>query len=209
MSQINHKKAELIYIGDPMCSWCYGFSPELDKIKDSFPDIKFTMVMGGLRAGGDEGMDELRGFLTEHWKEVEKTSGQKFNHAILKTKGFTYDTEPACKAVTLIRNLYPQSEYHFFKLLQKAFYVDNQSPLDVNTYLSIMEHLKLDTKVFHKEIFKDKAKDIVNADFQYSQNLGVTGFPTLIMKVENKYYRLTSGYAKAEKIINIMVDRGL
>lgn len=24
---------EVIYVGDPMCSWCYGIAPELDKLK--------------------------------------------------------------------------------------------------------------------------------------------------------------------------------
>jgi putative protein-disulfide isomerase len=79
--------------------------------------------------------------------------------------------------------------------------------MDVNTYLSIMEHLNLDTKTFHKEIYRDKAKDLVYADFELTKQLGVAGFPTLILRSENKYYRLTSGYAKADKIIRIIEDR--
>lgn len=70
------KNYELIYIGDPMCSWCYGFSPELEKVKQAYPTIKFTMIMGGLRAGGNESLEDLSGYLKGHWKEVEKASDQ-------------------------------------------------------------------------------------------------------------------------------------
>lgn len=30
---IHNNKPALIYIGDPLCSWCYGIAPELDKLK--------------------------------------------------------------------------------------------------------------------------------------------------------------------------------
>jgi putative protein-disulfide isomerase len=202
-------KNEIIYVGDPMCSWCYGFGPELDQVKAAFPEVSFKMVMGGLRAGGTESLEDLRDFLAHHWEDVEKASGQRFNHGILKSKGFIYDTTPACKAVTLIRRLYPEHEYAFFQLLQKAFFHDNQSPVEVLTYLSILEHLKLDTKEFNKLIYKDDAKDFVNEDFQLTQDLGVNGFPTLIAKVDGKYYRLTSGYMKADRLINMLKDRGM
>ena len=39
----------LIYIADPMCSWCYGFGPELSKLLARHPDATVDVVMGGLR----------------------------------------------------------------------------------------------------------------------------------------------------------------
>ena len=35
-SNLNAQRDTLIYIGDPMCSWCYGFAPEMDKILEAF-----------------------------------------------------------------------------------------------------------------------------------------------------------------------------
>lgn len=31
---IAQEKAKLIYIGDPLCSWCYGFSEEFSQVVD-------------------------------------------------------------------------------------------------------------------------------------------------------------------------------
>ena len=39
----------LIYIGDAMCSWCHGFSPELDQVILDNPNFDLKLVMGGLR----------------------------------------------------------------------------------------------------------------------------------------------------------------
>lgn len=205
----SNQKDTLIYVGDPMCSWCYGFTPELQQIKDAFPEAHFVMVMGGLRAHGQESMEDLSAFLWEHWKEVQKASGQKFNFAILKASNFYYDTEPACRAVALVRSLYPEYEFAFFKALQQAFYFDNLDPTDVDTFLKILTDLKLDTKEFEKTFKRQVAKEMVEQDFQTAAALQATGFPSLYAVINGKYYKATSGYQKAEKIIHLLKDRGM
>ena len=41
----------LVYFADPMCSWCYGFSPVIREIADHFGErLPVEVVMGGLRA---------------------------------------------------------------------------------------------------------------------------------------------------------------
>ena len=41
----------LVYLADPMCSWCYGFSPVIAAIAERFEDrMPLQLVMGGLRA---------------------------------------------------------------------------------------------------------------------------------------------------------------
>ncbi len=39
----------LLYIADPLCSWCYGFGPELSKLLARHPGARLDLVMGGLR----------------------------------------------------------------------------------------------------------------------------------------------------------------
>ena len=42
----------LIYFTDPMCSWCYGFSPVIDEIRRAYGDaLPIRVVMGGLCLG--------------------------------------------------------------------------------------------------------------------------------------------------------------
>ena len=46
--------ATLHYVGDPMCSWCWGMSPVMAETARwcRAEGLGFRIVMGGLRAGG-------------------------------------------------------------------------------------------------------------------------------------------------------------
>lgn len=199
----------LIYIGDPMCSWCYGFSPELDKIKNAFPHTPMEMVMGGLRAGGTETMMELKDFLHHHWIEVQQATGQRFNFAILKNDDVLYDTEPACRAVVLAGKLNPEIKYAYFKAVQESFYLNNNLPNDTDTYVQIAIKFGLDPKVFHRKFEEKQAKMDAYSEFDLAKSMGITGFPALVAKINGKLYLATNGYQKAERIITLLQNRGL
>ena len=67
---IAQDKTTIIYVGDPMCSWCYGFSPEITKVKEQFPLLDFRIVLGGLRPNGKEEINGMADFLKKHWEHV-------------------------------------------------------------------------------------------------------------------------------------------
>lgn len=195
-------KPKLIYFGDPMCSWCYGFSPEMSEALDSLAeDVDFQLVMGGLRPYNTETMADLGDFLQHHWEDVNKRSGQPFSYEILKDKTFVYDTEPACRAVVLMRELKPESEFDFFKKVQTEFYKENKNTNLTKTYAELAKEYGLDKTEFAKKFESDEYKAKVNEDFTYSQNIGVRSFPTLILKNGENTYLIAQGYVEAETII--------
>ncbi len=50
---------ELIYFVDPMCSWCWGFSPVILSIRQTFADrLSLRVVLGGLFPGTSRNMNE-------------------------------------------------------------------------------------------------------------------------------------------------------
>ena len=68
-------QTKLIYIADPMCSWCYGFSNELSTAIDNLGDkVELQLIMGGLRPYNTETIQDLGEFLRGHWKHVEERS---------------------------------------------------------------------------------------------------------------------------------------
>ena len=81
----------IIYIGDPMCSWCYGFGPELAGFLKAIPEPKLDIVMGGLRAGGDQVVTaEFRGFLLDHWAQLLECWGQDVRLESPRVRRYTY-----------------------------------------------------------------------------------------------------------------------
>jgi hypothetical protein len=121
----------LIYVGDAMCSWCYGFARPLDDLlgdpQDAAP-LQLALLMGGLRPFTKEPMSPARADeLAGHWLLVEETSGQPFARApdtALHRRNFVYDTEPASRATVTVRSLWPQHVWRYFKAVQQAFYAE-------------------------------------------------------------------------------------
>ncbi len=195
-------KATLIYIGDPMCSWCYGLSDELTAVRDYYGDeLDYELVLGGLRPYNTETMTDLKDFLTHHWEDVNKASGQPFSYGILDNAEITYDTEPPCRAVRIVRELDNDSAFAFFSAVQSDFYLKNKNMHLADSYHeSIEKYTNLSVDEFDSVFSSAQAKEDIKLDFQRSSELGVRSFPTLILKVNGEYTVIAKGYAKAAQM---------
>lgn len=204
------KIKDIIYIGDPQCSWCWGIAAEMQHIYDFAhkSEINFAIMVGGLRVGGGQAWDaEFKDFLRHHWQQVEQRSGQKFSTTLFDLPEFDYDTEPACRAIVAAKNqcdklkLDSQLVLDFFVATQKKFYVDSQDPKQVDFYKSICDELDLDFETFAKLFNSDEIKAQTTAEFNISRNWGVTGYPTLLASDGAQLQLISSGYQKSELII--------
>lgn len=192
---------KLIYVGDPMCSWCYGFAPQLDKLVNKYnSQMEIELVTGGLRPYNEQSMVELKEFLTGHWQEVNKRSKQPFSYDILDREDLSYDTEPACRAVVVVRAMNPKMEFEFFKLTQEAFYYQNKNLGAVETYFPILDKLGLDKGTFEKHFNSEEYKNLVKKDFERASALGVRGFPSTLLEINGERIILSRGYTTAEQI---------
>ena len=97
---------ELFYIADPMCSWCWGFSPVIGALHESLGGrVRTSLVAGGLRVGGSHALThEIKETVLHHWHEVEDQTGQPFNFDFDMPEGFIYNTEPSCRAAVTVRH---------------------------------------------------------------------------------------------------------
>ena len=193
---------EVLYFGDPMCSWCYGFSPEFSKLYNSHQDeFKFSFYMGGLRPHNKQSMFELAEFLKGHWSEVHKRSGQPFSYDILESTEINYDTEPACRAVVTAKTLVPEHAFNIFKDIQKAFYAENKNPINTQTYTEIFLKYGIEKTQFTELFLSQKMRDETQSEFDYASSLGVRGFPSVVIKQGEKMTLIASGYLTYEELI--------
>ena len=192
---------KLIYVGDPMCSWCYGFAPQLDKLVQQYKgEMEIELVTGGLRPYNQQSISELKDFLTNHWQEVNKRTQQAFSYDILDRADLKYDTEPACRAVVVVRHMDSKKEFDFFKIIQKAFYFENKNLGAVESYYPALDKLGLDKEVFALQFNSEEYKKLVQKDFERAGNLGVRGFPSVLLETNGKVIVLSRGYTTAEKL---------
>jgi len=196
----------LIYIGDPMCSWCYGFSPELSTVVEELGDkVELKMVMGGLRPYNKEKISGMKDFLKEHWEHVNEASGQPFDYGILDDPSFNYDTEPPSRAILVVRHLDPTAELPFFHDVQKLFYAENKHTDIAENYYPILEKYDIDKKAFTAAFHSEEMKLLTKADFEKAGDMGIKGFPSMVLLQDGKYKLIANGYQKSDQVVQTIL----
>ena len=197
MADVARNDREIIYIGDPMCSWCWGFAPVLEELREEFGDAAdFSVIVGGLRPGEfAQIMDEdTKAFMRSHWEQVERNTGQPFDYSFFEWEDFLYDTEPAARAVVTVRQLTPEKTYPFFKSLQEAFYAGAVDITQEENYAPILEKHGIDETEFKASFDAEETKEATYGDFSRASTLGVTGFPSVLLRKGEKMGLLSAGY---------------
>ena len=203
-TRITSDKREIIYIGDPMCSWCWGISPALIQLRDFYAkDMSFRTVVGGLRpGGGDVWNHQMKEFLKHHWEQVHERSGQPFGYALMDLEDFNYDTEPACRAVVTARSMVKEKEMEFFEAVQRKFYVDSQDPTQTDFYRSICDDFNLNFEEFKVRFESDALRKETINEFNLNRRWGIQGYPAVILLNHGQLYSITRGYAPFEDMKN-------
>lgn len=198
----------LVYFADPMCSWCYGFSPVIEEIRRAFGrGLPVRVVMGGLRPGTEAPLTpEAKATILEHWRHVEEATGLAFDPAVLDREGFVYDTDPAARAVVVARRESQELAVGYLLRAQRAFYAENRDVTSGETLADLAAELGLDRAAFLDEWSSEEAKMETWRDYAVSQRAGVTGFPTLVggPNEQGAYGVVTRGYAPAEPVVGVL-----
>ena len=192
-------KPTLIYVGDPMCSWCWGLAPTIERIATR-ADVAVKVVVGGLRPGPNATLldEQMRQTLLHHWEKVAEVSGQPFSKASLLREGWLYDTETPAIAVTTMRHLAEPATLSFFSRLQRAFYAEGTDITDPAEYPGLVRGFDVDEDAFLAEFGTAAARTRAWEDFAAARDLGVLGFPTVLLDVDGSTQVLSRGYAAAE-----------
>ncbi|MEC5218082.1 putative protein-disulfide isomerase [Actimicrobium sp. GrIS 1.19] len=215
---------KLIYIADPMCSWCYGFGPELSALLDGLPGLRVEIVLGGLRAYNDAVMDEvMRTELMAHWQKVHDASGLAFSDQTVMQENFIYNTEPACRAVVAARQWAPDATMAVFQAIQQAFYVDGRDVTRAEVLAEVCSKAltaagapidaagaPIDAAAFAALWESDEIKQATHADFAQTRHWNITGFPTLVLERDGALDMVTSGFTAMPKLVEqlqALVDR--
>lgn len=188
----------LVYFADPMCSWCWGFAAVIEAIGEVWGDtLPIRLVMGGLRPGTTEPMTEAaKTELRGHWRQVTEASGQPFGPSGMDAPGFVYDTDPAARAVVLVRREDPALALPFLHAVQQAFYAGGLDVTDPAVLATLAAAFGRDPEAFVAELGSESVKQETWRDYAIAQGAGVRGFPTLILgpQADGTYLAISRGF---------------
>ncbi|MDH1574058.1 MULTISPECIES: DsbA family protein [Pseudomonas] len=194
--------ARLLYVMDPMCSWCWGFAPVAQALIAQAREagVATRVVPGGLRRGASPLDASTRKYILEHWQAVAEATGQPFAFEGAMPDGFVYDTEPACRALVAARELDAERVWPLLALIQRGFY---QQGLDVTTapqLVELAEQAGFDRATFADALLRAEVRAATAADFSWVQDLGIAGFPTLLAERNGQLALLTNGYQPLQSL---------
>ncbi len=191
------------YLFDPLCGWCYGASPMIQKLAQQ-SSLTLELAPTGLFAGVNGRIMDAE-FAQYAWSNdlrIGKMTGQPFTEQyrtqVLGQAGSQLDSELATLALTAVSLTEPQREIETLKLLQEARYVhglDITSPSVVEQLLRDMDLTAAADKLASGSTELSLSND---ARLQRAQRLmqtfGASGVPALIVtKGDNR--RLLRGDA--------------
>ncbi|AXQ49209.1 DsbA family protein [Pseudomonas vlassakiae] len=188
--------ARLIYVMDPMCSWCWGFAPVAAALiaQAAEAGVSTRLVPGGLRTGGSALDGSTRKYILEHWQAVAEATGQPFRFDGAMPDGFVYDTEPACRALVTARELDAERVWPLLALIQRSFYEQGVDVTRAPQLVELAEQAGFDRERFAQQFTSHDIRAATSADFSWVQDLGIAGFPTLLAERNGQLALLTNGY---------------
>jgi putative protein-disulfide isomerase len=192
----------LWYIADPMCSWCWGFSPVIERTRLEYAGrLKFELLLGGLRPGTKIPLPPAqRAEILGHWQAVHRITRQPFCFAGAMPEGFIYDTEPASRAVVAVSLMDEEMVFPFFRQVQAAFYAEQQNVTVPDVLAQLARAMGLDEQRFLQVFESDAARSRTLEHFEEARRRGVSGFPAVMMQSPQEYVLLARGYCPYETL---------
>jgi putative protein-disulfide isomerase len=194
----------LWYFADPMCSWCWGFSPVIEAVRDAYQDrMKISLVLGGLRPGTKEPQtSQAREEILHHWHQVHERTGQDFKFEGAMPAGFVYDTEPPSRAVACMADVNPAMIFSMLKSAQSAFYLSGRDITEGAVLVELAVELGVDEGEFLTAFDSVSARHRTQEHFRMSREWGIRGFPTVVLQLDKQLQLITSGWQPLDQIIS-------
>ena len=198
---------ELLYIQDPLCGWCYGTSPVINRLQEEFAGrLDVSVLCGGMVKGEDVGpiADSWDGLKTS-LNDVEEVTGVPFGEAFkaLGAAGeYVYDSEPPSRAIATFRQLTqdPARTVAFAHAVQAALFRDGQDLNDPSVYNSLLAPFGVDVVEFQRRWASPESARAAQQEFAAVARIGVEGFPTAVVRVGEQGYVLARGFQPYEQL---------
>ncbi len=191
----------LIYIHDPMCSWCWGFEPVRQQLFEAVADkMQIRRLVGGLAPDSDLPMPlEMQKGLQQTWQHIaEVIPGTRFNHAFWSDCAPRRSTYPSNRAVIAARQQGEEFDPLMSARIQKAYYLEARNPSDNSTLIELADEIGLDAGRFADSLASEATHSLLLDEIASCRAMGVDSFPSLVVEHNGKQRHVQVNYTRLE-----------
>ena len=202
-------KKTIYYCYDAYCGWCYGFSPVMKKIAEAYKDeFEIEVLSGGMLIGEQvQPISKIAPYIQSAYKRVEELTGIKFGEDFLwhinnpEQSDWRMNSEKPAIALCIFKEYYPFRQLEFASDLQYALNYEGRDLDDNEAYRHLLEKYSIQPETFYEKLQSDEYKEQAYYEFELCKQLQVSGFPALLMQLnESKFYLLARGYTAYEEL---------
>ncbi|MES2941605.1 MAG: DsbA family protein [Pseudomonadota bacterium] len=188
------QKTKVTYLFDPLCGWCYGASPMIQKLGQQ-TGIDLELAPTGLFSGaGARAMNaDFAQYAWSNDQRIQKLTGQVFSEnyrtQLLDKPGSRFDSGPGTLALTAVFLTEPQREAEVLKVLQEARYIHALDSGQLPLVEKLLRDLGLTAAT---ELLSAGGAELLAANAArmrkaqgLMQSFGAQGVPTLVITDEN------------------------
>ncbi len=185
---------KLIYVHDPMCSWCWGYKPTWQKLESALANIlPIEYRVGGLAADSDQPMSaDMQLQLQAIWQNISNQLGTEFDFGFWQECQPRRSTYPSCRAALIARGF--NKEPQMIAAIQQAYYLQAQNPSDEYVLIKLSEQIGLDASLFEQLLHSNELERRFDDELNYVRSLPIQGFPSLVLIHNNRAYPIAINY---------------
>ena len=174
----------LIYVHDPMCSWCFAFEPVRRQLFTALGDrVPVERLLGGLAPDSAEPMPAaMRQMLQQTWRRIEQVvPGTHFNYDFWERCEPRRSTYPANRAVLAAREQGIEFDESMTARIQQGYYREARNPSDDETLIELAADIGLDAARFAADLQSPRIATALLDEIDRARAIGATGFPSLVI----------------------------
>ncbi|HVI88628.1 MAG TPA: DsbA family protein [Dongiaceae bacterium] len=181
---------DFTFLIDPLCGWCYGAMPCINKLRAEIGDAKLVVMPTGLFAGnGARPMtSQFRSYAWANDQRIAEMTDQTFSQAyydnVLSNETAAFDSGPASLVLALADQLSPGSGFDLLLALQQARFVAGRDLTDQRVLIEVAVSAGLAAaalaSAFQDAQQMEAAVDRITAGRRHLSRHGLEGVPTLL-----------------------------
>jgi putative protein-disulfide isomerase len=152
-------------------------------------------------------IEKIGPYIQGAYHRVEELTGIKFGEDFLwhinnpDKSDWVMNSEKPAIALCILKELQPHKQVEFAADLQYALNYEGRDLDDDEAYRHLFEKYTIDPDDFYSKLKNPAYKERANYEFALCKQLQVTGFPAVLLQLnENKFYLLSRGYSTYEEM---------
>lgn len=188
-------KLNIIYVTDPYCCWCYGFSGVVQQLASTLEERASLVTLSPGMINGKIRLAQLFASFADPiglHQRITAMSGCTFGESYLtqlrtiKASPWIVDSTTPARAVAVLRRYQPDNSLAHATAISQAYYLHGKDLQDEQTYQSIAQSFGIDVDSFVEAFRSNDSARAAQKEFDEVAKLDVSGYPAILLELPDK-----------------------